>query len=121
MADTVQDSFKELNRFTEVLFQRGRDVGDWELNEEQRIARVFLYRSMLAGVCGGSTDPAFPWPQSGFERQRLQSYGFLHSLGGSECRRGLSLLRRDRAPQSSRPYGNYALNSDVDDSRVYRQ
>ena len=68
MADVIKNSFDESNRFTAVLFQRGRDVIDFELNELQDDLRVPFYRSMLNGTCAvfggvalnpGSNDTGF--------------------------------------------------------------
>lgn len=36
MADTIKNSYSEANAFTSVIFQKGRDVMDFELNEAQR-------------------------------------------------------------------------------------
>ncbi len=44
MADVTQDSYVESSNFDEVIFQRGRPVGDFELNEQQRILRVNFQR-----------------------------------------------------------------------------
>jgi len=56
MADYIKDSFVESNRFSKVLFQRAKDVIDFELNELQDDIRVKMYRSIM-GVGGhGSPD-----------------------------------------------------------------
>lgn len=55
MADTTQNSYFEPNEFDKVLFQRGRDVRDCELNEFQDIFRVFLLRTIYAGLQNAPT------------------------------------------------------------------
>lgn len=50
MADITKDSFNEANDFTKVVFQRGRDLMDFELNEFQDILRVFSARLGQVGV-----------------------------------------------------------------------
>ena len=54
MADLTKDSFSETNLFTKVLFQRGKDVVDFELNELQDNERVSRYRTNYAGLQAGS-------------------------------------------------------------------
>lgn len=41
MADVIKNSFAETNHHTKVIFQRGKDVLDFELNELQDCLRVF--------------------------------------------------------------------------------
>lgn len=50
MADVVKDSYSEALQQTKVLFQRGRDVIDFELNELQDILRVVAFRQFLNGI-----------------------------------------------------------------------
>jgi|FreactcultureFD7_1027221.scaffolds.fasta_scaffold00819_11 hypothetical protein len=54
MADLTKDSFSETNLFTKVLFQRDKDVVDFELNELQDNERVSRYRTNYAGLQAGS-------------------------------------------------------------------
>lgn len=49
MADVVQNSYVETQQHSAVIYQRGKDVGDWELNEAQDIGRIMLYRSFKEG------------------------------------------------------------------------
>ncbi len=58
MADFIKNSYVESSLHTKVIFQRNRDVIDFELNEFQDILRVFLFRSMFAGAqqSSGSDD-----------------------------------------------------------------
>jgi hypothetical protein len=48
MADVTQDSFDEAQRMSQVVFQTGRDVWEFELNELQTIQRVSMYRALAA-------------------------------------------------------------------------
>lgn len=50
MADITQDSYNEALRFFKVIFQRGRDCRDSELNEFQDILRFLFIRSIANGV-----------------------------------------------------------------------
>jgi hypothetical protein len=50
MADVIKNSYDEENRFEKVIFQRGRDVLDFELNEFQDIIRVQQLRALYAGI-----------------------------------------------------------------------
>jgi hypothetical protein len=58
VADSIKDSFAEANRFTKVLYQRGKDVCPWELNEMQDVVRVSSYRAMNHGVTTSTMNPA---------------------------------------------------------------
>lgn len=55
MADITQNSFLQSNNFDKVIYQRGRDVRDSELNEMQDILRVFLLTTMYAGTQEATT------------------------------------------------------------------
>lgn len=55
MADVIVESFAESNRFSKVIFQRAKDVIDFELNESQDNTRVDKYRSSLN--VGGKGSP----------------------------------------------------------------
>lgn len=57
MADIIKNSFAESNRHTKVIFQRGRDVTDYELNELQDNLRVSNYRALWAGVQAETQNP----------------------------------------------------------------
>lgn len=50
MADVLKDSYDESRLFTRVVFQRNKDVCDFELNELQEIITVFLFRTMYNGT-----------------------------------------------------------------------
>jgi len=50
MADITQDSFNEALNFFKIVFQRGRDIRDSELNEFQDILRFLFIRSIANGV-----------------------------------------------------------------------
>lgn len=58
MADITKDSFLESNRHTKLVYQRGRDVLDCDLNEMQDILRSFMYRQYWSGVQGITLNPA---------------------------------------------------------------
>jgi hypothetical protein len=61
-ADITKNSFREENLHTSVVFQRGRDIHDFELNELQDILRTQQYRALLAesgGLNPGSNDDGF--------------------------------------------------------------
>jgi hypothetical protein len=60
VADLTQDSFDETKLFFKVLFQRGRDIRDSELNEFQDILRFLLARQFADGIQrnpSGSLNP----------------------------------------------------------------
>ena len=64
MADITKDSFNEANDFTKVVFQRGRDLLDFELNEFQDILRVFSARLGQVGVGlwqAAAATPSYPY------------------------------------------------------------
>lgn len=70
MADIIQDSFVETNNFRKVVFQRGRVMSDYELNELQDDLRVPAYRTMYNGVqnsLNGALNPGSN--DSGFQIQ----------------------------------------------------
>lgn len=56
MADIIKDSYNESNRFSKVIFQRAKDVIDFELNEAQDDLRIDKYRSAFAIGGQGSPD-----------------------------------------------------------------
>lgn len=60
MADITKDSYNEALRFFKVIFQRGRDIRDSELNEFQDILRVGLYRAMLQAIQKTKTNTLNP-------------------------------------------------------------
>lgn len=53
MADVTQVSFVESDSHHEVVFQKGRDVVDYELNELGDLLRVLIYRSLQASSGDG--------------------------------------------------------------------
>lgn len=57
MADITKDAYDESQRHTKVIFQRGRDVVDFELNEFQDILRVAQARAMRDGISGSLLNP----------------------------------------------------------------
>jgi hypothetical protein len=62
VADTTKDSFNESLLHTKVVFQRGKDVLDFELNEFQDILRIQQYRSLVAqsgNLNPGSNDDGY--------------------------------------------------------------
>lgn len=50
MADITQDSYDEALRFFKVMFQRGKEIRDSELNEFQDILRFMFIRCIANGV-----------------------------------------------------------------------
>lgn len=64
MADITKDSFNEANDFTKVVFQRGRDLMDFELNEFQDILRVFSARLGQVGVGLWQAAASISYPYS---------------------------------------------------------
>lgn len=50
MADIIKDSYSAASRFFKVIFQRGRKVMDFELNEMQDILRRMVADAMLSGT-----------------------------------------------------------------------
>lgn len=62
MGNVTKDSYQESNLHTKVVFQRGKDVVDFELNEFQDILRVQQYRALVAesgGLNPGSNDDGY--------------------------------------------------------------
>jgi len=57
MADITKDSFHTTNLHSKVIFQRGRHVMDFELNEAQDILRVFAYNQFWAGIQADNLNP----------------------------------------------------------------
>lgn len=68
-ADIVKDSFDEANRFSKVIFQRSKDVIDFELNELQDDLRVDKYRSIMDVGGHGSPDNGLFVAASGASNQ----------------------------------------------------
>jgi len=68
MADIIKDSYNEENRFTKVVFQRARDVVDFELNELQDDTRVSSYRNakFIAQFSGNAVRGNVPEAPSQF-------------------------------------------------------
>lgn len=89
MADITQNSYAEASSFFKVLFQRGRDIRDCELNEFQDIIRVLLYRSMTNGVQKtklntmnpGSNDDGYLVVGTGAANAVTLKAGWLHCDG----------------------------------------
>lgn len=89
MADITQNSYAEASKFFKVLFQRGRDIRDSELNEFQDIIRVFLARSMMHGVQKttlntmnpGSNDNGYLVVGTGAANSVTLKAGWLHCDG----------------------------------------
>jgi hypothetical protein len=80
VADITKDSFVEANRHTKILFQRGRDVIDFELNEMQDISRTLVYRALEAqaeGLNPGSNDDGYKIVGIGASDQVLVKAGTL--------------------------------------------
>ena len=60
MADILKNSYLQSNLFTKILFQRGKDVLDFELNELQDILFVFLTQAMFNGLQNSPGQPLNP-------------------------------------------------------------
>lgn len=62
MADITKDSFVESNNHQKIIFQRGKIIVDFELNEFQDILRTQQYRALVAqsgGLNPGSNDNGY--------------------------------------------------------------
>lgn len=85
MADIIKDSFSELNGHTKVLYQRGKVVCDFELNEMQDILRVLQYRALSDGLAyglnPGSNDDGYKIVGTGAENSVTVKAGTLFVNG----------------------------------------
>jgi hypothetical protein len=92
MADTIKDSFNEAANHVKVIFQRGRDVCDFELNEFQDVLRVLAVRAIFTAaqqtvaatgnLSPGSSDDGFKITAAGGEVVQIGT-GFLLADGHS--------------------------------------
>lgn len=95
MADVTKNSYSEINNHSKVIFQRGRPVVDFELNELQDNLRVQQYRSLKEGTSvlstqvAGSNDNGFKVTGTGASNAVTVEAGFIF-LGGIPIRRASS-------------------------------
>jgi len=88
MADITKESYNEANRFSKILFQRGKDVIDFELNEFQDVQRINIYRALKAGFqlptspqVAGSNDNGWLVTGTGANNEVTIGEGFLFPDG----------------------------------------